>query len=539
MLILFAANWSQIARDTLQFYTFTEKSAGDLAQFWILFLILGFLHESSHGLTCKHYGAEVHAMGFHLIFLTPAFFVDVSEAWVYASRWQRFITILAGVWSEMIVCSIATFIWWGTPVGSNAHDVAYKVMLLTGVAVVVVNMNPLIKLDGYYAFSEIIGFSDIKEKSTAYLSGLVRKEIFRLPVEVEFVPKRRRLGYLIYAVLSGFYSYSLLYAVIRFCNNVCHSYSPQWAFVPTIALGTMIFRTRIRTLLRFLRTVYLDKKDRVRSWLTVPSLMLAGGVLLILLFAPLLHETVTARFVLEPVQRTVVRSIVAGRVTEVLVTEGGTVIAGQPLVKMENTHLALARAGAEEQFALSGVRRIQTQLAHGDLSSVVSENVSAGTQQRIAAEETDQLTPRASIGGTILNSRLEDLSGSYLDAGATIAEISDMKQMRLRIFIPEYLASRVRLGAPVALLVDGRFATLDSRVDQLQLAPQQLPVALDDVKKIKGAAELNYYGADAKVTNDGSLREGMTGTAKILLRRRSAATLIGQEAREFFDRKIW
>ena len=142
MLILFAANWSQIARDTLQFYTFTEKSAGDLAQFWILFLILGFLHESSHGLTCKHYGAEVHAMGFHLIFLTPAFFVDVSEAWVYASRWQRFITILAGVWSEMIVCSIATFIWWGTPAGSNAHDVAYKVMLLTGVAVVVVNMNP-------------------------------------------------------------------------------------------------------------------------------------------------------------------------------------------------------------------------------------------------------------------------------------------------------------------------------------------------------------------------------------------------------------
>ena len=41
-------------------------------------------------------------MGFHLIFLTPAFFVDVTEAWVYAGRWQRLVTIIAGIWVEMI-----------------------------------------------------------------------------------------------------------------------------------------------------------------------------------------------------------------------------------------------------------------------------------------------------------------------------------------------------------------------------------------------------------------------------------------------------
>ena len=36
-------------------------------------------------------------MGFHLIYLTPAFFVDVTEAWVYANRVQRIITMLAGM----------------------------------------------------------------------------------------------------------------------------------------------------------------------------------------------------------------------------------------------------------------------------------------------------------------------------------------------------------------------------------------------------------------------------------------------------------
>ncbi len=179
---IFVVDWGQIGGDTLQFYNFTQKSAADLAEFWVLFLILAFFHESAHGLTCKHYGGEVHAMGFHLIYLTPAFFVDVSEAWVYATRWQRFLTILVGIGIEMIFCALATFVWWGTPAGSEVHDLAYKIMLITGVAVVVVNMNPLIKLDGYYAFSEIIGFADIKEKSTAYLSQLVRGKFsgFRL-----------------------------------------------------------------------------------------------------------------------------------------------------------------------------------------------------------------------------------------------------------------------------------------------------------------------------------------------------------------------
>ena len=539
MLLVFVTNLGLIGRDTVEFYTFTEKSAADLAEFWILFLILGFFHESAHGLTCKHYGAEVHAMGFHLIFLTPAFFVDVSEAWVYASRWQRFITIIAGVWVEMIFCAIATIVWWGTPPGSDAHDLAYKIMLLTGIAVIVVNMNPLIKLDGYYALSEIIGFAEIKEKSTSYLSGLVRSRIFRLPIEVEYVPKRRRAGYILYAALSGIYSYSLLYGVVRFSHNVFLKYSPDWAFVPAFALALIIFRSRIRTLLRFIKTVYLDKKDRVRSWFTTTRTAVAAGALIILLFAPVLHETVTARFVLEPSRREIVRTIVPGQVMAVLVREGDSISAGAPLVRMENTQERSKGAKAQQDFALTGVQRVQTQLAHGDLSSVQQEHRHAGIEQSIAQEETDQLTPSAPITGTVMTSRLEDLAGSYLDAGSTIAEIAETEQMRVRMFVLEYTVTRVKLGAEVNLLIDGAFSPIHSRVDDVQPAPEDLAPALESVQKIKGDAELKYYVVDALIPNDGSLHDGMTGTAKVMVRRRSVAGILSREIREFLDRKIW
>lgn len=539
MTYIFVANWGEIGRDTLAFYSFTQKSAADLAEFWFLFLILAFFHESAHGLTCKHYGGEVHRMGFHLIYLTPAFFVDVSEAWVYASRWQRLITILAGIGIELFFCGLATVVWWGTPAGSGAHDLAYKIMLITGVAVVVVNMNPLIKLDGYYAFSEIVGFADIKEKSTAYLSQLTRRGVFGLPVEVDYVPKRRRAGYVVYAVLSGIYSYLLLFAVVRFCNNVFTKYSPEWAFVPALALALVIFRSRIRTLLRFVRTVYLDKRDRVRSWLTGPRMWTGAAALLLLFFLPLFHETVQARFLLEPVHRAEVRATVPGRVAAVLVAEGQRVRAGEPLVLMANTNLESMRAGSGEQLAMTGGQRVEAELNHRELGPTLEQHTRAGADEAVAVEESEQLAPQSPIDGVVTTPRLQDLVGSTLAPGTLIAGVADLRHLRARIFVPEFAVGRVHPGARVRLLVDGAFAPRTSRVADIQPAPGDLPPAVESIQEIKGGEKPEYYVADAVVANDGSLAGDMTGTAKIVVQRASLAQMTAREIREFVDRKIW
>jgi len=539
MIGVFVANWGQIGRDTLEFYTFTDKTAADLAEFWILFLILGFFHESAHGLTCKHYGGEVHRMGFHLIFLTPAFFVDVTEAWIYANRWQRLVAVMAGIGIELVFCALATIVWWGTPAGSGAHDLAYKIMLITGAAVVVVNMNPLIKLDGYYAFSEIIGFSDIKEKSTAYLSQLVRTRIFRMPVEVDYVPKRRRPGYVTYAVLSGAYSYGLLLAVVRFSYNVSSKFSPQWGFVPALALALLIFKSRIRTFLKFMQTVYLDKRDRLRSWLTGPRLWLGGAALLLLFVLPLFHETVQARFLLEPLQRAEVRATVPGRVTAVFVKEGERVRAGQLLLRMANPNLESVRAGSVEQFALTGMERTEAQLKHRDLGAALQQHQRAGMDQAVAIEESDQLAPRAPIDGVVTAPRLRDLVGSSIDSGTMITGIADLRVMRARIFVPEFAVGRIYPGARARLLVDGAFAPRSALVTAIQPAAGPLPPALATLRQIRGGANLEYYTADAVLANDGFLSSGMTGTAKIVVRRSSLARMAVRALRDFADRKVW
>ena len=95
---VFISKWNLIGPDIPVYYGFTNKSVADVAQFWLLFLALGFFHESAHGLTCKHYGGQVHSMGLMFIYLMPAFYVDVTEVWVSATKLQRLATIIAGIW---------------------------------------------------------------------------------------------------------------------------------------------------------------------------------------------------------------------------------------------------------------------------------------------------------------------------------------------------------------------------------------------------------------------------------------------------------
>ncbi len=160
---IFISKWKLLGPDIRLYYNFTHKTALDIAEFWILLLGLGFIHESAHGLTCKHYGGEVHSMGLMFLYLTPAFYVDVTETWISATKVQRLATIIAGIWVEMVVCGLAMVVWTNTQPGPWVHDFAYKIILITGLAVIVMNLNPLIKLDGYYFLTEFIGIPDLKE----------------------------------------------------------------------------------------------------------------------------------------------------------------------------------------------------------------------------------------------------------------------------------------------------------------------------------------------------------------------------------------
>ena len=540
MIYVFVGNWGEIGRDTLRFYNFTEKGAGDLVEFWLLFFALGFFHESAHGLTCKHYGGGVHRMGFQLLYLTPTFFVEVTEGWVYATRWQRLAIIIAGIWMELIFCALATIVWWGTAPSSAAHELAYKVMLITGVAVVVMNLNPLIKLDGYFFFCELIGVSELKERSTAFASGSIKRNLFALPVAVDYVPSRRAWLYWIYALASGVYSYLLLLVVVRFAYNVLRSFSPEWAFIPPLYLFYRLFRSRLRALVTFMKTVYLDKKERIRAWFTAPRLTLTAVAAVFLLFVPLRRHSIEGRFVLEPVQRAVIRAEVPGQVSEIDAREGSAVVSGATLARLRNLSLETKAAEAAAQLQIATARQTQAQMQYAGLGPAEQERQRIAQLSKGLNEQLTKLTLVSPVAGTVVTPRLHDLSGSYVAAGETVMEVADLSQMRARIYVPETALRDIGVGAEARVKVDARVTANPGRVLSITPASSDIDPGLVHVEEYKGIRPPVYYAATVLVANqDGDLLDGMAGTARIYSTRRSMAGLAWRAVYEFLGRKFW
>ncbi|HLV87659.1 MAG TPA: HlyD family efflux transporter periplasmic adaptor subunit [Candidatus Sulfotelmatobacter sp.] len=537
---IFIVHWDAVGRDTFQFYNFADKTWSDVAVFWLLASVLMGLHEIGHGLTCKHYGGHVHAMGFALIYLSPAFYTDTTEGMVTGNRNQRLMISVAGVWTELMICAIATPLWWGTAPGTAIHDFAYTIILITGFGVVLINWNPLMKLDGYHMLCEVLEIVDLKEASTIYVSSWVRKHVWRLPVEVPHIPRRRRFGFAIYAVLSGLYSYTVLYVLARFVGNLFRNFSPEWSFVPELATAGLIFRSRIRTLVNFMKLVYLDKKDRVRAWFTARRSTVLSAIALVVALLPLWHETSSGRFVLEPANRVVVRNLVPGTIVKINAGEGQPVKAGAILLELQNPllHSKLARTQADSQIART--RTAQAFLHYSNVGAAIQEVNQLELQTKVFATQESALELRSPISGIVMTPRIGDWSGAYVTEGTELVEIADIDTLRARVYVSEHDVYKLRADSYARIQVDGTFGIRG--IHDMHLAPQasQIPSGLVDLSKYKGQRPPNFYIADLLVPNlDGKLKPGMVGTARLYGDRKSLTGLAWMGIRDFVDRKIW
>jgi len=479
-------------------------------------------------------------MGFLLIYLSPAFYCDTTEAFVYGGKWERIVTVAAGLWSGLIICSLATLLWWGTPPGGYVHDLAYTLMLASGILPVLINLNPLIKLDGYYLFTELLEVVELKERSTQFVTTWVKRNIFSLPVEVPYVTLRRRLLYVPYTLLSGVYSYGLLFIVVRFLYNVSHKYSPEWAFIPALLLAVVIFKSRILGLGRFMKDVYSDKKDRVRAWLVPSRVFPLTLAVLVVLFAPVWRETVEGRFILEPVQRAVLRVQVPGQVVEAQAEEGQFVAAGSPLLRLSNLTLQSEAAETDSQLHLASARLTQAQIRYADQASAQGQWQELAERNRLFRDQLAQLTLVTPIAGMVVTPRVRDLLGAYLERGAEAVEVDDVSVLRARIYVPGPDVPRVHVGHPATLHLDAMPGSLSGTVVSVAPASAEMENGVVEQDHYQGMELHNFYLASILLPNPNlSWKSGVTGTARIYVRRRSFAGFLWRGVADFVGRKVW
>src|SRR6267378_8212420 len=245
-LVIFAAalsivGWTDIRGDLSRLYRLSS-----IPLFLLISLGLATAHEFAHGLTCKRFGGEVHDLGFLLIYFTPSFYTNVSDAWLFPEKSKRLCVGIAGPCVELVLWALATIAWRVTDVDTWINYAALLVMTLSGVKTLF-NLNPCIKPDRCYLLSDYLALPNLRKRSFRYVGNGIRRLLgFGHKLRAHLSQRERRI-YLVYGLVATVSSLSLLsFGFVRLGSYLIDKHQPM-------ALLLLVSYTGLRSGRRFRR----------------------------------------------------------------------------------------------------------------------------------------------------------------------------------------------------------------------------------------------------------------------------------------------
>ncbi|MDE0106404.1 MAG: hypothetical protein OXN96_01260 [Bryobacterales bacterium] len=235
--------------------------SGGLAVFLVTLLIsfgICVIHELSHGLACKHWGGEVHELGFLLIYFNPALYCNVTDAWLFPRKRHRVFTMAAGTACDALVGAFFVFSWWLTMQFEFINTVFAMVVLIIELKILA-NLNPLIRLDGYYVLSDILGLPNLRKRAFHFTWSTISPRL-KVDAKDAHLPVSTKFTLFLYAVLAAPFSVLfLVWTLHRIAWVVVGSAGLiDWAVTAILAL--IVFRVQV-----------VKAMGELRAWLTGTS----------------------------------------------------------------------------------------------------------------------------------------------------------------------------------------------------------------------------------------------------------------------------
>ena len=513
--------------------------------------ITKIIHEFGHGLTCKHFGGECHELGVMMLVLTPCLYCNVSDSWMLPNKWHRAMIGAAGMYVEVVMASIATFIWWFSEPGL-LNQICLSVMFICSVSTLIFNANPLLRFDGYYILSDIMEIPNMRQKASSILSRKLGAWCLGLEEPDDpFLPQRNQMFFALYTVAAVAYRWIILFGILFFLYKVLEPYDLKILsqILATISITSLVAMPLYKLGKFFYVPGRLHKVKRKNVNITLAVL---GAVVAFIVFCPLPYQ-VTCPVEIKPRDADPVYIDVAGVLEEVNVKPWDKVAAGDKLGRLSNSDLEFEILELKSNLARQEIQVEVLQSARKHEPSAVHElleveEMIASLEEQLAQknEEYKRLQLVARSSGTILpppsmnrnqnrQGALPQWSGSPLNPenlGAYIAstlfcQIGDPGAWEAELVIEQDYIEFIRENQEVAIKLDVMpYATLYSTIEEIgpemEFSSRQLSsktggdlMTKQDATGAERPINTSFQARAPLEDPDGNLVQGLRGTAKI------------------------
>lgn len=564
-------------------------SPKNLVWMWVTLGVVKVIHEFGHGLSCKAFGGEVHEMGLLLLCFSPSLYCNVTDAWTMPGKWRRITISAAGIYVELMVAAIATFVWWNTTDNYFLHQLSLSLMVVCSISTVMFNGNPLLRYDGYHVMADWLEIPNLSQRSSQFLLRTVQEHCLGIEVPPEpYMATGRKVLFVTYAIASYVYRWVVTFSIIWFFYQFLKPYKlgSLGGLIAVAALSSMIGMP-IYHLIESLR-----KRGRLpdmKQWRVTVSLCAVGVVLLLFFFLPLpvsrVRQTGLVQVQPEYITRVHVPVPAVGERTpgvllEVHVKDGQEVRPDQELARFRNQELEVAEAEAAAQLeqeevklkaALELFNAIKDESERSRYRGEVAK--ARGEQARLAERVTElrrmksRLVLRAPRPGVVLSPPRTDEIGRQWDRDRTSPFCGIGDPTHLRVLVPvttsehDLLQDALRKAkkegkeVPIDLRVHGRGAKTwrGKLVDLPSSDARELPMALTNLaggpvsarppqsgankeQQDTAVPQTQYYLVAVDIIDpDGAICPGMLAQVKIHCPWRSAAWWAWRTLSSTFD----
>jgi putative peptide zinc metalloprotease protein len=460
-LYLVMRQWESFQQTFLYFFTLEG-----LLLFAGAVFIAKVFHELGHAYTAKRYGVRVPTMGIALLVLWPVLYTDTSEAWKLAGRRQRLAIAAAGMSAELALASIATLLWSFLPDGPLRAAI-FMIATSSWVVTLFINLNPLMRFDGYYLLSDILEVQNLQDRSFALGKWKLRQWLLGIddPPPDDFNAQQRKL-ILVYAYSVWTYRFFLFLGIALLV----------YFFFFKVA-GILLMVTEVtwfiaRPVYRELR-VWYDMRDRIKwNRNTISSLAFALFLVLALIYP--FSTSVRVPAVLKYATYTQIHAPDPSRVENVYVKAGDRVQTGQALISLASPELDY-----KETQARLRVVTLQEQLLRQSANAALLETQQVVQQQLVEAmteldgyrREQAQLQVTAPYSATVIQWDANVQPGRWINEDLRLGLLVDENSAAIQGYVEEKDVGRLAVGR------DGRFYP-----DNLDQEPQDVQlVSIDQV----------------------------------------------------------
>ena len=508
-------------------------------------VIVKAVHEIGHGLTSKHFGSEVHEMGILFLVFMPCAYCDVSDSWMIREKNLRMWITAAGIVIEIMLASLATYVWAITPGGTIVNQFALNLMIMASLNTLLFNGNPLLRYDGYYFLMDLMEIPNLKQKGSGYLWYLMQRYVLGVKDANEPIDVRgREPAVLGYGICSAFYRWFIMFAIVSMVWKILDPYG--WGVVGAVMAIGCIYNALVTPLAKFFKFL-LDSWDRIhfhKVTAAILLLLIGGGIYGILGIK--IEQSVDAQCVLRPQNLHPLYVTRAGFIdpqkNQNLVQDGQVVRAGEVLLVLSDPELEVRVAQmAVELKQLNNARDRTLQAGMSEKAVELNSQIAGLTvlYQRAQAN-LDKLTIKAEGEGVVqLRTKMpmRNLVGSYLPVGTALMGVYQPNNFEAVAAINKRDFGKIEPDQPVKI----KLWSMDSQ--EFESVVKEKPA--EPVRKMSSAAFSTVYKGEvptmpaadeqealepADVTYElelqiidqqSQLRDGMVGRVKIIVQEKS------------------